>query len=288
MGAVMRVDLSDAVADESDRLARVVAGAAARRRDRGDRRRRGGAVPDVQRGLPAAVPRHWPPRCVERGIELWAVHVVDHVQAGGRWHCVDGCGSHGSVEDPAVSPLAVAAVVDGRRLYAQPRRPADGHRHRGPEPRGGAGRGDQRPWTAGQCRALRRSRRLHPTRRAGGDRRGQPGRRRWRSSSDAELAELGYALTDLTARDTLYALAVGRDAGRPRRCGPCWPAASRCRGGSKRLCCLHFRPMPAVTARWRAFRSTRRSAATPSTGWRECSTPRCSRACVPNRSGSWR
>ena len=30
--------------------------------------------------------------------------------------------------------------------------------------------------------------------------------------SDRELAEVGHALTDLTVRDTLYALAVGRDA----------------------------------------------------------------------------
>ncbi|WP_156764802.1 DUF4192 domain-containing protein, partial [Mycobacterium sp. 1081908.1] len=56
------------------------------------------------------------------GIQLWAAHVVDRVARGGRWHCVDGCGSGGSVDDPSASPLAVAAVLDGRRLY---RRRAD-------------------------------------------------------------------------------------------------------------------------------------------------------------------
>ena len=55
----------------------------------------------------------------ERGIELLAAHVVDRVAAGGRWHCADGCGNAGTVDDPSASPLAVAAVLDGRRLYAR-------------------------------------------------------------------------------------------------------------------------------------------------------------------------
>ncbi|WP_419538435.1 DUF4192 family protein, partial [Mycobacterium colombiense] len=42
-------------------------------------------------------------------IELWATHVVDHVALGGRWHCAEGCGSSGVVDDPAASPLAAAA-----------------------------------------------------------------------------------------------------------------------------------------------------------------------------------
>src|SRR6476659_5648399 len=54
-----------------------------------------------------------------RGIELLAAHVVDRVAVGGRWHCADGCGNAGTVEDPSASPLAVAAVLDGRRLYAR-------------------------------------------------------------------------------------------------------------------------------------------------------------------------
>ncbi len=55
----------------------------------------------------------------DRGIELLAAHVVDRVAAGGRWHCADGCGNAGTVDDPSASPLAVAAVLDGRRLYAR-------------------------------------------------------------------------------------------------------------------------------------------------------------------------
>ncbi|MGV0851490.1 DUF4192 domain-containing protein [Mycolicibacterium phlei] len=55
----------------------------------------------------------------ERGIELLAAHVVDRVSAGGRWRCADGCGMAGTIEDPSASPLAMAAVLDGRRLYAR-------------------------------------------------------------------------------------------------------------------------------------------------------------------------
>jgi hypothetical protein len=50
-------------------------------------------------------------------IELLDFHVVDTVGAGGRWHCLDGSG--GTVDDPSASPLAMAAVLDGRRLYAR-------------------------------------------------------------------------------------------------------------------------------------------------------------------------
>ncbi len=53
----------------------------------------------------------------EQAIDLCAIYVVDRIQAGGRWHCADGCGQHGVIDDPDVSPLAVEAVVDGRRLY---------------------------------------------------------------------------------------------------------------------------------------------------------------------------
>ena len=59
------------------------------------------------------------PTLAERGIELLAAHVVDRVAAGGRWHCADGCGHAGTVDDPSASPMAVAAVLDGRRLYAR-------------------------------------------------------------------------------------------------------------------------------------------------------------------------
>jgi hypothetical protein len=148
----------------------------------------------------------------EHDIELWAAHVVDRVALGGRWHCVDGCGSAGPVDDPSASPLAAAAVLDGRRLYPRradlqsviavddPARSAElveavrrrsaarevAHRA---DPVG-CGRRDVENAMAAAGRV------------AGG----QP-------LSDAELAELGCALSDPQVRDTLYALAVGDTAG---------------------------------------------------------------------------
>ncbi|PRC60501.1 DUF4192 domain-containing protein, partial [Mycobacterium sp. ITM-2017-0098] len=53
----------------------------------------------------------------DHGVELIAAHVVAEIAGGARWYCVDGCGNSGLVEDPAASPSAVAAVLDGRRLY---------------------------------------------------------------------------------------------------------------------------------------------------------------------------
>ena len=53
----------------------------------------------------------------DHAIELLDFHVVDTVAGGGRWHCLDG--SWGTVDDPSASPLAMAAVLDGRRLYAR-------------------------------------------------------------------------------------------------------------------------------------------------------------------------
>ncbi len=50
-------------------------------------------------------------------IELIDFHVVDTVGPRGRWHCEDG--RWGTVDDPSASPLAMAAVLDGRRLYAR-------------------------------------------------------------------------------------------------------------------------------------------------------------------------
>ena len=56
-------------------------------------------------------------RLAAHSIELLDFHVVDMVGRGGRWHCLDG--SWGTVDDPSASPLAMAAVLDGRRLYAR-------------------------------------------------------------------------------------------------------------------------------------------------------------------------
>jgi hypothetical protein len=145
----------------------------------------------------------------ENGIGLRAAYVVDGVAAGGRWHCADGCGSHGTVEDPSASPMAMAAVLDGRRLYlrradlqeviavAEPARTA-------------ALRdviadvaasfdADQRP--DAEARADVEQALAAAAAAVDG-----------RCPSDADLARLACGLTDPRVRDTLYALAVGRDA----------------------------------------------------------------------------
>ncbi len=144
----------------------------------------------------------------EQGIELLAAHVVDRVAAGGRWYCADGCGSSGTVEDPSASPLAMAAVLDGRRLYARraelqqvievsdPARRAalaDVVRDRQPEGNERAdaeARSDIEDAIAAAGQVV-----------AGGE------------LSDDELARLAWALKDPRVRDTLYALAVGENAG---------------------------------------------------------------------------
>ena len=119
LGSVMRVDLSEELVDRVEHLAEVAAA----------------AEPEAAIAVIVDADGAHCPRCNEEyrqlcavltealsqnDIELWAAHVVDRIAVGGRWHCVDGCGSGGAVDDPSASPLAVAAVLDGRRLY--PRR----------------------------------------------------------------------------------------------------------------------------------------------------------------------
>jgi hypothetical protein len=142
------------------------------------------------------------------GIELLAAHIVDRVAAGGRWHCADGCGNAGTVEDPSASPLAVAAVLDGRRLYARRAELQEVIEVADPA------RTDQLATVIDHCKpdagerpeaqacadievAIAAAAQV-----ANGDQLG-----------DDELAQLGWALTDLRVRDTLYALAVGENAG---------------------------------------------------------------------------
>ncbi len=208
MGCVMRVDLSGDVFEAVDRMAEVAASAgpdaaiavivdedgAACRMCKDEHRLLAAALGDALR---------------DRDIELLDVHVVDRVAVGGRWSCIDGCGAHGTIDDPSASPLAAAAVLDGRRLYvrradlqeviavAEPVRTAalapvivDA------APSCGA---DQRP--DGDARADVE----HAMAAAEAALEG-------RCPSDPELARLAYGLTDPRVRDTLYALAVGRDA----------------------------------------------------------------------------
>lgn len=118
MGCVMRVDLSDELTDSIEHIAEVAASArpdaaiAVVVDEEGSSCR---MCADEYRELAATLSS----RLAEQGIELIAAHVVDRVAAGGRWRCVDGCGDAGIVDDPSSSPLALAAVLDGRRLYAR-------------------------------------------------------------------------------------------------------------------------------------------------------------------------
>src|ERR1700720_3656902 len=118
MGCVMRVDLSDELVRSLEHVADV---AAAARPDSAiavvvDE---GGANCRMCNDEPRELAGLLTPALADREIELLAVHVVDRVAAGGRWHCADGCGNSGTVDDPSASPLAVAAVLEGRRLYAR-------------------------------------------------------------------------------------------------------------------------------------------------------------------------
>jgi hypothetical protein len=211
LGSVLRVDLSGGLVDRIGHLAEVAAA----------------AEPEAAIAVIVDADGAHCPRCNEEyrhlcsvltealsqhDIDLWAAHVADRVALGGRWHCVDGCGSGGAVEDPSASPLAAAAVLDGRRLY--PRRAdlqavvAVDDRARSAElavavtqqaaKREVAHRADP----AGCSRRDVENAMAAAARVAGGQ-----------SLSDAELAELGCALSDVQVRDTLYALAVGENAG---------------------------------------------------------------------------
>ena len=211
MGSVLRVDLSAALADQSGHLAQVAAAAEPEAVIAVIVDADGARCPvcneeyrDVCAALTEALSQY--------AIELWAAHVVDEIAAGGRWHCVDGCGAGGVIDDPSASPLAAAAVLDGRRLYARradlqaviavddPHRSAElaaavvasaasrAVAHRADAD--GCGRRDIEDMIAAAARV------------AGGE-----------ALSEAEMARLGCALTDVQVRDILYALAVGENAG---------------------------------------------------------------------------
>jgi hypothetical protein len=206
MGCVMRVDLSDDIGSSVQHLAEVAAAAQPESaiavvidEDGADCR----MCNDEHRELAGVLAT----ALAQRGIELLAAHVVDRVAAGGRWHCADGCGNSGTVEDPAASPLAVAAVLDGRRLYARradlqqvvavsdparTRALAEVVVDRAP-------RSSERPDRA--ARADIENTIAAAARVADGS-----------TLSDDELARLAWALADLRVRDTLYALAVGENA----------------------------------------------------------------------------
>jgi Domain of unknown function (DUF4192) len=211
LGSVMRVDLSEKIVDRVGHLAEVAATAGPQAAI--------AVIVDAEGAHCPGCNAEYRLLCAElaealsqHGIQLWAAHVVDRVARGGRWHCVDGCGSGGSVDDPSASPLAAAAVLDGRRLY---RRRADLQAVIAvDDPAGSAELAEE---VRRQATRREVARRADPTgcgrrdvqnamaaaaRVAGGE-----------SLSAAEFAALGCALSDVEVRDTLYALAVGERAG---------------------------------------------------------------------------
>ena len=211
LGAVLRADLCEDLADRLGHLAEVAAAAGPQAAIAVIVDAEGAHCPscgEEHRQLCAALAE----ALAERDIELWAAHVVDRVAVGGRWHCADGCGSSGAVDDPSASPLAAAAVLDGRRLY--PRRADLQAVIAADEP----ARCAELTAAVQQCAVSRRL--AHRADPAGCCRRdvqnamaaasrvasGQP-------LSDAELAQLACSLCDVQVRDTLYALAVGETAG---------------------------------------------------------------------------
>ena len=209
MGAVMRADLSDDVIANVERLAELSANS--------------GAVRVLAVVVDADADGALCPMCNDEhrrlcdalgealagcDVELHAAHVVDRVEAGGRWHCVDGCGSSGPVEDPYASPLAVAAVLDGRRLYG---RRADlaavvaiADPDRTAALAAAMGACVQRRDTDWLADPNGRGRRDVEHAMAAAERVAAGG-----GLTDEEIAELAVALTDVAVRDTLYALAVG-------------------------------------------------------------------------------
>jgi hypothetical protein len=211
MGTVLRVDLSDALADQIGHLAEVAACAG----------------PEAAIAVIVDADGAGCPTCNEQyrelcstlrselsdhDISLWAVHVVDRVAVGGRWHCVDGCGSGGVVDDPGSSPLAVAAVLDGRRLYA---RRAELQAVIVPDTRAGSAsladlidehaalRAQAHHADPTACARRDVENAMAAAARVGD---GQ-------ELAELELARIACALADVEVRDTLYALAVGYSAG---------------------------------------------------------------------------
>ncbi|CAN5526657.1 DUF4192 domain-containing protein [soil metagenome] len=218
IGAVLRADLSSELIDGLDSLVNVAAA----------------AYPDAALAIIVDPEGALCPMCVDEhrrlcstladelgahDILLRSAHIVDRVSAGGRWHCVDGCGSRGIVDDPESSPVALAAVLDGRRLYG---RRADLLAVISVD--------DQQ-----RCRRLAEA--IEALQQGGGD---SGDRTRGvvedglaaverivagAALSDAEIAVLAHGLSDVQARDTLYALAVGERADAAETL---WAALSRC------------------------------------------------------------
>lgn len=222
LGAVMRADLSSDLIDHLERLAEVVSTSGADRVVAVIVDADGALCPmcnDEHRRLCDALGSE----LGSRQVTLYAAHVVDRVEAGGTWHCVDGCGSRGSVEDPSASPLAAAAVLDGRRLYAR-REDLQAVIEVGDHDRAAAlteliaaeARRRESEWGSDPDGCGRRDvQRVMALASRVGD---------GAELDEPDIPAMACALTDVAVRDTLYALAVGTAAENAERL---WALLSR-------------------------------------------------------------
>lgn len=203
LGCVMRIDLSDDMDDAVAHLAEVAAVSAPH-----------GAVAVIvdEKGADclqcgddhAQLAATLADELAAHGVELLAAHVVDRVAVGGRWHCADGCGRGGVIEDPSSSPLAAAAVLDGRRLYrrrAELVQVVEADPTRADRLREVIGRSPTAPRRQAQIRAAVETAIATATDLAEGN-----------APSDDRMAQLAVALGHPHVRDTLYGLAVGESA----------------------------------------------------------------------------
>jgi hypothetical protein len=203
LGCAMRADLSDDVLDVATQMADVAAASRPERAvlvivDEAGASCR--MCNDEYRELAAAVTE----ALRRRGIELWAAHVVDRIAVGGRWHCADGCGNSGTVDDPSSSPMAAAAVLDGRPLYTRREELLEFVASAEPDRTTGLSALIEDAGHAGGARPAAAARRdvEHAMEAANTIAEGD-------LLPDADVARLACALTDPRVRDTMYAVAVG-------------------------------------------------------------------------------
>lgn len=136
----------------------------------------------------------------QRGSRVLPAVVVDRIEAGGYWRRLDDVLVSGVLEDPASSVFAVAAVVEGRRMYGSREElvafvDSDSERVAALAPlvSGAGGAGEPEVSVRRVVAAARRM--------AAGT-----------APDDGELAAVGARLTDVRIRDALLGLAVGEDA----------------------------------------------------------------------------
>lgn len=210
LGSVLRVDLSEKLAENVGRLAEVAAAATPAEAIAVIVDAAGARCPvcnDQHRGLIDTLAQE----LARNDIQLLSAHVVDRVALGGRWHCVDGCGAGGPVDDPEASPLAAAAVLEGRRLY-QRRADLQAVVDADDAARSAAVAARIEDCVADRAAAgdtPARDRARHDVEQALA---AVVALAEGRSPSEAELARLGCSLTDVLVRDTLCALAIGERA----------------------------------------------------------------------------